>query len=230
MSAHNRRYQKAGLSQQQQAYHVARRRMVERQLVGIRDKRVLDAMAKIPRHLFVEEGLWDQAYGDCPLPIGEGQTISQPRMVALMTAALALRGQERVLEIGTGCGYQTAIVCELAREVYSIERLAGLSHRARRHLYDLGCMNFQLRIGDGTLGWPEAAPFDVMLVTAGGPRVPEPLLAQLSPDGGRLVIPIGSETAQDLVRIVRRGDQYTQEHLTGCRFVKLIGAAGWEKG
>lgn len=223
----NNRYKKPGLSEEQQAFHLARRRMVEEQLTpDIRDPRVLAAMAKIPRHLFVEEGLWNQAYSDRPLPIGEGQTISQPKIVALMTEALQLTGTETVLEIGTGCGYQTAILCELAAKVFSIERIASLSHKARRRLYELGRVNFQLRVGDGSRGWPEGAPFAAIIVTAGSPSVPQSLLQQLV-DGGRLVIPVGTEEDQVLCRVTRHGDRCTEERLTACRFVKLLGAEGW---
>ncbi|MBI2343300.1 MAG: protein-L-isoaspartate(D-aspartate) O-methyltransferase [Deltaproteobacteria bacterium] len=226
-SRRNQRYQKTGLSETQQDYHIARRRMVQEQLrAETTDRRVLDAMAKIPRHLFVEEGLWGQAYSDRPLSIGEGQTISQPRIVAMMTAALQLMGDEKVLEIGTGCGYQTAVLCECAREVYSIERIGSLSHRARRRLYEIGDVRFHLRIGDGTVGWPEHAPFDAIIVTAGAPAVPDALVQQLA-DGGRLVIPVGGECQQQLLRMTRRGRDVVTERLTACRFVKLIGEAGW---
>jgi protein-L-isoaspartate(D-aspartate) O-methyltransferase len=228
MSARNLRYRKSGLTAAQQDFHLARRRMVESQLApDVRDLRVLDAMAKVPRHLFVEEGLWDQAYSDRPLPIGEGQTISQPKIVATMTAALGLKGGERILEIGTGCGYQTAVLCELGCEVFSIERIAALSHRARRRLYELGFIRFQLRVGDGTLGWAESAPFDCILVTAGAPVVPEALREQLA-DGGRLLVPVGGTSEQRLLAIRRMGQEYREVELHGCRFVKLIGAQGWK--
>ncbi len=217
-----------GLSAAQQAYHPARRRMVEEQLrPEITDERVLAAMAKIPRHQFVEEGLWNQAYSDRPLSIGDGQTISQPRIVAAMTQALRLTGTEKVLEIGTGCGYQTAVLCELAAHVHSIERITRLSNRARRNLYELGYMKFSLRIGDGTIGWPEAAPFDAIIVTAGGPTVPPSLREQLAV-GGRLLIPVGDEDTQSLLQITRRdATTYDETRLAGCRFVKLIGEQGW---
>ncbi len=229
ISAHNNRYKKSGLSEDQQAFHLARRRMIEEQLKPlVKDPRVLAAMAKIPRHVFVEPGLWDQAYSDRPIPIGEGQTISQPKIVAVMTEALLLQGFERILEIGTGCGYQTAILCELSKKVFSIERLANLSHKARRRLYELAYVNFQLRIGDGTIGWPEEAPFDAIIVTAGGPRVPQALRMQLA-EGGRLLIPVGSEEEQMLVRVTRHGDRFMEEAITGCRFVKLVGAEGWRE-
>lgn len=223
------RYRKAGLSELQRDYHIARKRMVDEQLRnrGIRDARVLAAMAKVPRHMFVDEGLWGQAYGDYPLSIGEGQTISQPLMVALMTETLALQGAEKVLEIGTGSGYQTAILCEVAREVYSIERIAHLSHRARRTLYGLGYMGFHLQIGDGSRGWVDAAPFDSIIVTAGTPRVPSVFLSQLG-EGGRLVIPVGGEESQTLKLYQRRQGKITETDLSACRFVRLIGEYGWK--
>ncbi len=209
-------------------FEIARNRMVDNQIVarGIKDPRVIAAMRKVPRHLFVDEALWDQAYGDFPLPIGEGQTISQPYIVALMTEALQLKGDEKVLEIGTGSGYQTAILAELARKVYSIERVPSLVERARRVLAQLGYTNVVIRLGDGTKGWPEEAPFEAIIVTAGGPKIPEPLLNQLA-DGGRLVIPVGDEYSQDLIRVTRVGNRLVTENFGGVRFVKLIGDHGW---
>lgn len=224
--ARHETFKKNGLTQEQNSFYISRKRMVEEQLKEIRDKRVLDAMSKVPRHKFVEDAFVDQAYSDHPLNIGMGQTISQPLIVAMMTEALQLKGGEKVLEIGTGSGYQTGILCELAKEVYSIERLDKLSHRARRILYDIGYMNFKLRIGDGTLGWPEAAPFNAVIVTAGSPIVPVKLLEQLA-DGGRLVIPVGGEDTQILKRFTKEGESFKEEALTGCRFVKLIGEYGW---
>lgn len=202
--------------------------MVAEQLIpgGVTDPRVLTAMAKIPRHLFVSEGMADQAYSDHPLHIGEGQTISQPVIVGMMTQALELKGHEKVLDIGTGSGYQLAILCELAREVYSIERISKLSNRARRVLYDVGYVNFKLRIGDGTLGWPEQAKFDGILVAAGSPDVPRAYLEQLS-DGGRLVMPVGGEASQQLIVVIRHGNSFEKRVMSGCRFVKLIGQQGW---
>jgi protein-L-isoaspartate(D-aspartate) O-methyltransferase len=209
-------------------YAVARRRMVSEQLLpgGIRDSRVLAAMGRVPRHAFVSPGMEDQAYLDRPLPIGEGQTISQPLMVAIMSEALALTGSERVLEIGTGSGYQAAILAELAREVYTVERLDDLSIRARKILYRLNYQNIRLRIGDGTLGWPEAGPYDGIIVTAGAPAVPEALMQQLA-EGGRLVIPVGGHEVQELEVITRRGSELSRRSVTACRFVKLIGERGW---
>lgn len=209
-------------------YEVARRRMVTEQIVpgGVKDPRVLEAMGRVKRHAFVSPGMEDQAYLDRPLPIGFGQTISQPLMVALMTEALRLTGQERVLEIGTGSGYQAAVLSELAREVYTVERVAELSIRARKALYRLQYRNVKLRIGDGTLGWPEMAPFDGIVVTAGAPVVPQALVGQLV-DGGWLVIPVGGEELQYLEVIQRVGTSVQKRAVTACRFVKLIGAEGW---
>ncbi|NPB09866.1 MAG: protein-L-isoaspartate(D-aspartate) O-methyltransferase [Thermodesulfobacteria bacterium] len=211
-------------------YQRARDRMVQTQIAarGIRDPRVLAAMRKIPRHLFVDEALKDQAYGDYPLPIGEGQTISQPYIVALMTEALELKGPEKVLEIGTGSGYQTALLAELADEVYSIERYPSLAHRAKRLLEKLGYRNVHIKVGDGTKGWPEAAPFDAIIVTAAGPKIPEPLIEQLK-DGGRLVMPVGDEWSQYLIKITKKGDKLFKENLGAVRFVKLVGEHGFQE-
>ena len=203
--------------------------MVEGQIAarGIRDKRVLEAMAKVPRHLFLDEALWDQAYGDHPLPIGHGQTISQPYIVALMSQELGLKGDERVLEIGTGCGYQAAILAELARTVFSVERIPALLSRARRTLDRLGYTNVFLKLDDGTWGWREEAPFDAIIVTAGAPAVPAPLVEQLA-DPGVMVIPVGDEFSQSLVKITKRDGEVVEEHRGGVRFVKLIGDHGWK--
>lgn len=211
-------------------YQRARKRMVKTQIAarGIKDPRVLRAMLKVPRHLFVEEALKDQAYGDYPLPIGEGQTISQPYIVALMTEALELKGREKVLEIGTGSGYQTAILAELARWVYSIERYPSLARRAKRILDALGYHNVIIRVGDGTKGWPEMAPFDAIIVTAAGPKIPEPLIEQLA-EGGRLVMPVGDEWSQFLVKVVKKGGKLYQENLGAARFVKLVGTHGFQE-
>jgi protein-L-isoaspartate(D-aspartate) O-methyltransferase len=207
----------------------ARLKMVEEQIVsrGIRDPRVIAAMKKVPRHLFVEEALQSQAYSDHPLPIGEKQTISQPYMVALMTEALELKGEEKVLEIGAGSGYQSAILAELSERVFSIERIRSLAIKARKLLYELGYYNIEIKIFDGTLGWVEEGPFDAILVTAGAPDIPQPLLDQLSVDG-RLVIPVGDAFVQDLFRITKTKGGIKKEDLGGCRFVKLIGKYGWE--
>jgi protein-L-isoaspartate(D-aspartate) O-methyltransferase len=206
-----------------------RERMVEEQLVrrGISDARVLEAMRKVPRHRFVEEALRDRAYGDHPLPIGEGQTISQPYMVAAMTQLLRLTGSEKVLEIGTGSGYQTAILAELTRRVCSIERLPGLATRARRILEELGYTNAVVKTADGTYGWPDEAPFDRILVAAGAPAVPMPLFQQLA-EGGRLVVPIGDPQAQTLHVVEKVEGQMRTSTDCGCVFVKLVGKYGWE--
>ncbi|MGZ3559175.1 MAG: protein-L-isoaspartate(D-aspartate) O-methyltransferase [Thermodesulfobacteriota bacterium] len=207
----------------------ARLKMVEEQIVsrGIKDAKLIEAMKKIPRHLFVEEALQSQAYTDHPLPIGEKQTISQPYMVALMTEALLLTGKEKVLEIGTGSGYQAAILAELSEKVFSVERIRSLAIRARKLLYELGYFNVEIKIFDGTLGWMEESPFDAIMVTAGSPDIPQPLIDQLS-IGGRLVIPVGDALVQDLFRVTKTEEGVKKEDLGGCRFVKLIGKYGWE--
>ena len=207
----------------------ARIKMVEEQVVsrGIKDLRVIEAMKKVPRHLFVEEALQGQAYSDHPLPIGEKQTISQPYMVALMTEALQIKGKEKVLEIGAGSGYQAAILSLLADKVYSIERIRSLALRARTLLHDLECFNVEIKIFDGTFGWPDASPFDAVIVTAGSPDIPQPLIDQMIV-GGRLVIPVGDASTQELVRVTKTEEGVVKEDLGGCRFVKLIGKYGWE--
>lgn len=209
-------------------YAVSRRRMVQEQIAarGIRDQRLLKVMQEIPRHLFVDEALMSQAYNDHPLSIGEGQTISQPYMVALMTDALGLSGREKVLEIGTGSGYQTAILARLCDWVYSVERILDLSRQAQRVLEKVGVFNVNLVVGDGSKGWPAEAPYDAIIVTAGGPSLPRPLLQQLA-EGGRLVVPVGSHSLQTLYRVTRQGDQFVEEDLGGCRFVDLVGEYGW---
>ena len=211
------------------AYELTRARMVEEQLVkrGIGDERVLAAMRKVPRHLFVEEALRDRAYGDHPLPIGEEQTISQPYIVALMTALLELAGTEKVLEVGTGSGYQTAVLAELARRVCSIERLPRLAERARALLEGLGYDNVWIRVGGGTLGWPDEAPFDRILVTAGGPAVPPPLFQQLA-EGGRMVLPLGDEANQTLTVVDKVGGEMRTRTHGECKFVKLVGKYAWD--
>ena len=209
-------------------YERARLRMVDEQLAarGIKDPRVLSAMGRVPRHLFIEEALRDRAYGDHALPIGERQTISQPYMVALMTQSLELKGAERVLEIGTGSGYQTAVLAELATRVYSIERIAGLADRARRLLASLGYRNVTVKVFDGTYGWKEEAPFDAILVTAGSPEVPAPLTEQLK-EGGRMIIPVGDRTTQVLKKVTKTSAGIEVSSMTGCVFVPLIGGHGW---
>ena len=193
---------------------------------GIRDERVLEAMGRVPRHEFVSQDRAADAYGDFPLPIGEGQTISQPYIVAAMLEALALREEDSVLEIGTGSGYQTAILCELCRSVYSMERHPSLCDRAEKTLKRLGYTNFQLRTGDGSAGWPEAVPFDGIVVSAAVPRVPVALFEQLR-EGGRLILPVGSQISQELQLIRKQSGVAMLTHLDGCRFVPLVGSGGF---
>jgi len=204
--------------------------MVEEQVIsrGIKDPRVIAAMRKVPRHLFVEEALQNEAYSDRPLPIGEKQTISQPYMVAAMTEALQLTGREKVLEIGAGSGYQTAILGEVARKVFSIERILSLTMKARTLLLDLGYANVEMTFSDGTQGWVRESPFDAIIVTAGSPDIPQPLVDQLAM-GGRLVIPVGDESVQDLIRLTKTEEGIKREDFGGCRFVKLIGKYGWNE-
>ncbi len=208
----------------------SRKIMVKEQLKarGIHDERVLEAMGKVGRHLFVMANDKSKAYNDKPLNIDCSQTISQPYMVALMTQILELQGNERVLEIGTGSGYQTAILAELTAQVYSVERHASLAKNAKTLLHDLGYENVHIKTGNGTLGWPEAAPFDAIIVTASAPEPPEELVDQLH-NYGRLVIPIGSRDQQELTLIQKRGDSYISKSICGCIFVPLIGKQGWEK-
>lgn len=203
--------------------------MVETQLAarGIRDSRVLEAMRKVPRHLFVDEALRDQAYNDHPLPIGEKQTISQPYIVALMTESLGLSGKEKVLEIGTGSGYQTAVLAELAGRVFSIERYPALAHRANQVLQQT-YTNYIIRVGDGSLGWPDDAPFDGIIVTAGTPNIPQPLVDQLAM-GGALVVPVGDRLGQDLYKVERVPEGTRKTNLGGVRFVDLVGKWGWKE-
>ncbi len=210
-------------------YRLAREKMVKTQLIprGIRSPRVLEAMRKVPRDRFVEEALSADAYGDHPLPIGQRQTISQPYMVALMTDALELTGKEHTLEVGTGSGYQTAVLAELSEKVYTVERIRALMVRARESLSELGYSNILFKAFDGTLGWEEYAPFDAIIVTAGAPTVPEPLKDQLA-EGGRLVIPIGDRVGQELIKVVKKQGAFSHERFGGCRFVDLIGVHGWK--
>jgi protein-L-isoaspartate(D-aspartate) O-methyltransferase len=210
----------------------ARRAMIETQIErrGVRDARVLGAMRAVPRHAFVPPDLCSQAYEDAPLPIGAGQTISQPYMVAAMTAALQLTGTERVMEIGAGCGYQAAVLSKLGREVVTLEYRAELAVGTAKRLAEMHYDNIHVHCGDGTLGLPEMAPFDAILVAAGAPGVPPPLLAQLA-EGGRVVIPVGSLDSQELrlIECVERDrDIFRTTVLDTCRFVPLMGAHGWK--
>jgi protein-L-isoaspartate(D-aspartate) O-methyltransferase len=210
-------------------YAQAREHMIQEQLVkrGLTDPLVLAAMSRVPRHLFVEESLRDRAYDDHPLPIGEGQTISQPYMVALMAETLKLAESEKVLEVGTGSGYLTAVLAEQDVQVCSIELSERLAERARVILHALGYYNVTVHIGDGTLGWPAEAPFDAIVVGAAAPCLPRPLLNQLRL-GGRLIVPMGEEELQTLVRVWREPQGLREEYFGECRFVKLSGAYGWE--
>jgi protein-L-isoaspartate(D-aspartate) O-methyltransferase len=204
--------------------------MVQEQIQarGIKDQLVLEAMRRVPRHRFVDDSLQGQAYNDYPLPIFGGQTISQPYMVALMTECLGLKGGEKILEVGTGSGYQAAVLAELAGKVYSIEREPYLARMARRVLSELKYENVIIKIGDGTLGWREFAPYDGIIVTAGSPVVPKPLQEQLK-DGGRLVIPVGSSAFQNLICIEKTGSKIKSREVCGCTFVPLIGNHGWKQ-
>jgi protein-L-isoaspartate(D-aspartate) O-methyltransferase len=205
--------------------------MVETQLVsrGIQDESVIQAMRQVPRHLFVPESRRDQAYHDRPLPIGQSQTISQPYIVAYMTAALQLTGREKVLEVGTGSGYQTAILSRLAETVISIERIESLATTAMERLASLGYDNVRCVVGDGSQGYPDEAPYDAIMMTAAAPQVPGPLREQLA-EGGRLVGPVGGRYDQLLVRVWRRGDRWDRETLVPVIFVPLVGTHGWQDG
>jgi len=209
-------------------YARQREEMVRRQIEarGVTDPNVLAALRKVPRHLFVSEALMDQAYGDYPLPIGEQQTISQPYIVAEMTQALELDPEDRVLEIGTGSGYQAAILAEIAFRVYTIERIYSLYVKSRKLFDRLRYHNILTRYSDGTTGWADEGPFDAIIVTAGAPRVPDALVDQLAL-GGRLVIPVGNQYSQELTKLIKDEKGIYQTNLGGCRFVKLVGEQGW---
>lgn len=215
-------------------YLIKREEMVRKHIEarGVKDPVVLAAMGKVERHLFVSEALRDQAYNDCPLPIGEQQTISQPYIVAEMTQALQLTGSERVLEIGTGSGYQAAVLAEIVTKVYTTERKKNLYMRARKLFDELNYFNIRTRYTDGTMGWDKESPFDAIIVTAGAPEVPEILLDQLI-IGGRMVVPVGDKHSQDLLVFTRTETGFIKDNLGRCRFVKLVGKYGWgteEKG
>ncbi len=223
--------QSAPFEEQETEREREREQMVQRQMAarGIRDQAVLEAMAAVPRHAFVPGDLDEHAYADTPLPIGQSQTISQPYMVAMMAEALKLKPDDRVLEIGAGSGYAAAVLAEIAGDVYTVERHKSLAESARKALQAAGYEDVHVRHGDGSLGWPEHAPYDGIVVAAGGPSIPEPLKEQLAV-GGRLVIPVGpAPRTQKLVRLVRRGeDEYEEENLGHVRFVPLVGEAGWQ--
>ena len=205
-----------------------RRKMVEEQLSdrGIKDLLVLEVMSRVPRHLFTLDSLQHRAYGDTPLPIGENQTISQPYIVAAMTEALKLKGHERVLEIGTGSGYQTAVVAELAAQVFTIERINALSRKAQQILEGLSYANIVFKMFDGTYGWPDQAPFDAIMVTAAAKEIPEALIKQLG-DGGTLVAPAGDADKQKLIVLTKKGNRVSKREIGDCKFVPLVGKYGW---
>jgi protein-L-isoaspartate(D-aspartate) O-methyltransferase len=211
-------------------YERMREEMVKKQIEirGINDPRVISAMLKVPRHLFVSDALNDQAYGDFPLPIGEQQTISQPYIVAEMTQALNLNEEDRVLEIGTGSGYQAAVLAEIAFRVYTIERIYSLYSKARSLFDRLHYHNIVMKYSDGSLGWESESPFDAIIVTAGSPDVPKTLISQLA-IGGRMIIPVGNKHSQDLIKLYKDERGIHKTNLGGCRFVKLLGEHGWEE-
>jgi len=209
-------------------FATARARLIEHLRHEINDERVLRAMEHIPREMFIPQSVHQEAYEDRPLPIGLGQTISQPYIVALMTEALELKGLEKVLEIGTGSGYQAAILAELARLVITVERLETLSHHAQEILHQLGYQNVEVHVAGPSIGWPEEAPYDAIIVTAAAPVVSPELLDQLAV-GGRMVIPVGSRFEQQLLKVVKQQASYQYENLGGCRFVPLIGQGAWQE-
>lgn len=211
-------------------FEILRKRMVEEQLIprGINNPKILRAFYKVERHKFMPVEIRETSYADYPVPIGEGQTISQPFIVALMTECLGLTGDEKVLEIGTGSGYQTAMLAELAKEVYTIERFEKLSRSAEETLKEAGYKNVKFKTGDGTLGWPEVAPFDRIIITAASPRIPLPLGVQLK-EGGRLVLPLGETLSQVLTVAEKKTDKLESTQICGCVFVPLVGKYGWQK-
>lgn len=203
--------------------------MVKTQLIprGIKDKRVLGAMKSVPRHLFVDKSMQHRAYDDMALSIGEGQTISQPYMVAIMSELLELKGDEKVLEVGTGSGYQAAILAEIAKEIFTIERVESLSKQAKEKFKSLGYKNIHVKVGDGTSGWQEEAPFNRIIITAGTPKIPEPLINQLS-DEGIIIAPVGDRFSQQLIKLKKSQRQFSESYHTPCVFVPLIGEYGWK--
>ncbi len=213
----------------EEQYKMLRENMLSVQIKarGINGKEVLTALRKIPRHLFIPEQQREYAYEDFPLPIGESQTISQPYMVALMTQALNLKKHEKVLEIGTGSGYQSAVLSRIAKEVYTVEKIESLGLKSEKIFKELGHKNIKVKIGDGTEGWSEHAPYDGIIVTAGSPQMPKPLIEQLS-ENGRIVIPIGNSFSQDLIVARKTKGELTQRTICGCMFVPLIGKYGWD--
>lgn len=212
------------------SYITSRQRMVQEQLLprGIKDKQTLRAMGEVPRHLFVDDAMQARAYGDYPLPIDAGQTISQPFIVAYMTQLLQLTGTETVLEIGTGSGYQAAILSRLCEKVYTVERVNTLLAGARRAFDKLRYYNINAKLDDGTMGWPEYGPYDAIIITAGGPEIPPPLIDQLN-DPGRLVIPVGGQDVQELQLLIKSEGEVTIQHMEKVRFVDLIGEYGWPR-
>lgn len=208
-------------------FELARAELVASIAREIQDRRVLDVMSRVPRHVFVPPDQQAYAYEDRPLPIGYDQTISQPYIVALMTQSLDLTGSEKVLELGTGSGYQTAVLAQLARCVVSTERISVLAEKARKVLEILGYINIEIHEAEETLGWKSAAPYDAIIATAGAPQVPDELIAQLA-SGGRMIIPVGTRYIQELVKVTRAGDGYKKEYLGSCRFVSLVGKGAWE--
>ena len=213
-----------------QAYAGQRRKMVEEQILGrgIKDLSVMEVLSRVPRHLFVNSSLQHRAYGDCPLPIGENQTISQPYIVALMTQVLDLKGGERVLEIGTGSGYQTAILAELAAHVFTIERVKPLVKKTKELLEGLKYKNIVFKTFDGTYGWRDQSPFDAILISAATPSIPKSLIEQLA-DKGRLVAPVGERESQDLIVLNKNGNRIMERKIGSCKFVPLIGKFAWSE-
>ena len=213
-----------------QAYAGQRRKMVEEQILGrgIKDLSVMEVLSRVPRHLFVNSSLQHRAYGDCPLPIGENQTISQPYIVALMTQVLDLKGEERVLEVGTGSGYQTAILAELASHVFTIERVKPLVKKTKELLEGLKYKNIVFKTFDGTYGWRDQSPFDAILISAATPSIPKSLIEQLA-DKGRLVAPVGERESQDLIVLNKNGNKVMERKIGSCKFVPLIGKFAWSE-